>query len=153
MKKKCELNLYCKLQNIWLMINLRFLWEGNRMPESVFWLKYLIAPMHPSGIHLFRWCLRIYLDSNAWAVVGPRRMGRSHILLFGEYSNRETNVLQHKPVHIVLFALCAFVGCWETSSRTWMAETRQTAVKRFPLVSPSDVHFLFPHWTLRQFSH
>lgn len=62
---------------------------GNRMPESVVWLKYLIAPMHPSGIHLFRWCLRINLDSSAWAVVGRRHIDRSHILLFGEYSKED----------------------------------------------------------------
>lgn len=93
---------------------------GNRMPESVFWLKHLIAPMHPSGIHLFRWCLHINLDSSAWAAVGRRHIDRSHILPFGECGNRKTNALQYKPVHIVLLASSTFGGCWK-----WLEDKEQ----------------------------
>lgn len=110
---------------------------GNRMPESVVWLKYLIAPMHPSGIHLFRWCLRINLDSSAWAVVGRRHIDRSHILLFGEYSKED----KCTPVQPSTYCAVCFVRFrrWleDKEQRIWVAKpftlTRQGAGKGFPL--------------------
>lgn len=95
---------------------------GSRMPQSAVCLKYLIAPMHPSVIHLFRWCLHITLDSNAWAGCGRSEAYRQipHLAVWRvqrEEDKCNSSLSRYILCHLFCVLFWVAEGGWKTRSR------------------------------------